>query len=140
MSTPDHSLWSHGELLASGDVIVALMEGYFESSVDSIKEIEINLLYMMQSSKEWNKAQRQYKDSVLRAVTTIEIFVKDYPVLVEFHYSNIYKCITDVTRLELLHDDQQPDDFLPMYRKDPEFAEAINEQIYDIYKDGNYES
>ena len=107
----------------------------------SIKEIEISILYMMQSSKEWNKAQNQYKDSAMKAKIKIPVFGKEYEADVEFHYSTIYKCLSDVSKVEINFSDKfRPLNLTPFYNVDTALADAVNEEIEDKYIGGDYES
>lgn len=140
MITPDYTTWSHGELLASGDVITSLMNGYFESSIDSIKEIEISLLYMMQSSKEWNKAQKQFKESVMKANVMVEVFAEELPANIEFHYSEIYKCVTNVSKIEIPLEGYQGLNLTALYNSNDKFAQSINEELEDKIIRGEYEA
>jgi hypothetical protein len=133
--------WKHLELVASGESIASLMNGTFDRSLDAIKEIETNILYMMQSSKEWLKAQKQYLGGEMKAQILIDINGVMIPANIEFHWSDSEGMITDVSKIDLVVSGGfQNMSFTALYQSNEDFQSTINNDVEDKYLRGDYES
>ena len=89
--------WSHHELVACEESISAVMDGTFDRSVDSIKQVEVSLLYMMQSSKEYVKANKQFEVEAMQE--RIEVFINNIKFPAEVGYEMVDGEISDINTL-----------------------------------------
>ena len=97
-----HEPWHHLELVATEESITSLMNVNFDRSVDAIKEVETNILYMMQSSKEWSKANKQFEVEGMHEV--IEVTINDQPFQAEVGFEMSDGIITDINTLFVIVD------------------------------------
>ena len=132
--------WQHLALVAHIESIGAVIGGTFDRSIDSIKEIEINILYMMQSSKEWSRAQRQYLGGEMKAQIEIDINSVMIPAKVEFHWSDSEGMLTDVSKIDLVVSGGfQNMSFTALYQSNEDFQKTINSDVEFKYSRGDYE-
>jgi hypothetical protein len=132
--------WHHLELVAGDESILSIMNGTFDRSINSIKEIETNILYMMQSSKEWSKAQRQYLGGKMKAQIEININGVMMPAIIEFHWSDSEGILTDVSKIDLVVSGGfQNMCFTKLYESNEDFQKTINDDVEYKYFRGDYE-
>ena len=130
--------WQHLGLVADNESILSIMDGTFDRSIDSIRQIETNILYMMQSSKDWCKAQRQYLGGEMKAQIEIDINGVMIPANVEFHWSDSEGILTDVSKIDLVVSGGfQNMSFTKLYESNEEFQKTINFDVEESYKGDN---
>ena len=130
--------WQHLGLVAHMESVGAVIGGTFDRSIDSIKEIETNILHMMQSSKDWCKAQRQYLGGEMKAQIEIDINGVMIPANVEFHWSDSEGILTDVSKIDLVVSGGfQNMSFTKLYESNEEFQKTINFDVEESYKGDN---
>lgn len=75
----------------------------------------------------------------MKTIINVEIMAEDFPAEVEFHYSETDGRVVNVNKIELLADGYNSMNILSIYFISDKVRDAINEELNDKYRIGDYE-